>query len=124
MILALSLMGFLPASCSKSSTAKSTGTTASVAATNAVSPNEKNLGVLKLTDHHETTIDLGLGRSCRITPALLDRKDLQLTMALETKTANGGMAGLNVLQVVTTPDKPLDISIGALKITMTPSLQE
>lgn len=131
-ILALTLTGFLPSSCTKSSATKKPGApvvaaVASSGTTNsdstALSKN-KDLGVLNLTNHFETTIDLGAGKSCRITPQMLDRNDLQLTVTLETKQADGQTAGLNVTQVIAHPGKTFDVSIGETELTLTPNLVE
>lgn len=80
--------------------------------------------MLNLTNHFETTIDLGAGKSCRITPQMLDRNDLQLTLTLETKQADGQTAGLNVTQVIAHPGKTFDVSIGETELTLTPNLVE
>ncbi len=125
-VLALALTGFLPSSCTKTSAAKKTGApvVAAASSTNSVPSvpaNNKDIGVLNLTNHYETTIDLGAGKSCRITPRMLGRKDLQLTLTLETKQADGQMAGLNVTQVTTRPGKTFDVKIGDVKITLTPN---
>jgi hypothetical protein len=65
----------------------------------------KDLGVLDLTNHCETTVELGGGKSCRIVPELLGSKDLQLTFTLETKQADGLTEELNVTQVMTRSGK-------------------
>ncbi len=82
----------------------------------------KNLGELQLTNHYETCVELGAGKSCTFKPTLLDRSNLQLTMALETKYANGGTKNLSVVQIVTPSGKPFEIAVGDMNLTLTPKL--
>jgi hypothetical protein len=112
-------MGWLPLSCSKTSPPQAhASSTNQVAAKPA---NQKNLGELALTNHVETCVNLGAGKSCTITPTLLDHKNLQLVMALESKS-DGKTAGLCVVQVVTQPGESFDVTVGDLKITLTPEV--
>lgn len=129
-IAAISLSGLLPSSCSKTSTS----TTAKKHApspnpvvanpTPAVSAptNAKDLGELELTNRYQTCVNLGAGRSCTITPKLLTRDSVQLTMALQSKQADGKMAGLIITQVTTRPGKPFEVAIGDMDITITPEI--
>jgi hypothetical protein len=113
-------MGWLPLSCSKTSPPQ-----AHASSTNGVAAkpaNQKNLGELALTNHIETCVNLGAGKSCTITPTLLDHKNLQLVMALESKKSDGKTAGLSVVQVVTRPGESFDVTVGDLKITLTPDV--
>jgi hypothetical protein len=82
----------------------------------------KDLGELTLTNRYETCINLGAGRSCTITPKLLDRNSLQLTMALQSKQANGKTAGLIITQVITRPGQPFEVAVGDIDITLTPEI--
>ena len=131
-IAAISLSGLLPFSCSKvstSTTAKNHAPSPKPAATNAhpvaVTPsNTKNLGELALTNRYETRVDLGAGRSCTITPNLIDRDNLQLTMALQSKRADGKTAGLIVTQVVTRPGQSFELAVGDMDITLTPEISQ
>ena len=84
--------------------------------------NTKDLGELDLTNRYETCVNLGAGRSCTITPKLLDRDSLQLTMSLQSRRANGKTAGLIVTQVTTRPGKPFEVAIGDMDITITPEI--
>ncbi|HMD52924.1 MAG TPA: hypothetical protein VKJ65_00030 [Phycisphaerae bacterium] len=83
-----------------------------------------NLGELQLTNHYETCVNLGAGKSCTIKPTVLDRSNLQLTMALESKNANGGIKDLSVVQVVTKTGKPFEIAVGDMNLTLTPKLSD
>jgi hypothetical protein len=113
-------MSWLPLSCSKTSAPQSHAPSANQVA---VKPaNMKNLGELALTNHIETCVNLGAGKSCIITPTLLNNKNLQLVMALESKKLDGKTAGLSVVQVVAQLGQSFDISVGNLDITLTPEL--
>ena len=114
-------MSWLPLSCSKSSTAQP-HTVSSTPAQVSKPSNLKNLGELALTNHIETCVNLGAGNSCTITPTLLDGKNLQLVMALESKKKDGKMAGLSVVEVVAHSGQSFDIAVGDLDITLTPEL--
>jgi phosphotransferase system IIB component len=82
----------------------------------------RDLGVLQLTNHCETTIQLGAGKSCTITPHLIDPKRLQLTMVLETKMPDGKTKGLNIMKVVSQPDQQFEFVFGGLSLTVTPQM--
>jgi hypothetical protein len=89
-----------------------------------VSSNEKNLGELSLTNHYETCVQLGTGKSCRIVPSVIDRNNIRLTMTLESKQANGKTEGLNVVQVITQTGKSFEVAVGDVNLTLTPKLAE
>lgn len=111
-------LGWLPQSCTKSTTAKSAPSAGTASATPA---NTKNLGQVTLTNHYETRIDIGAGQSCLITPRLVDGRNLQLTLALESKQADGKIGGLSVAQTSARSGQRCDIKIGDLAVTMTPN---
>jgi hypothetical protein len=121
----VALTGLLPSSCTK---AKSPAAQQRVPIVNIVTSAEsntnQNLGELELTNHYETCVNLGAGKSCTIKPDLLDRSDLQLTMALESKGANGTLTGLSVVQVVAKTGKSFEVAVGDMKLTLTPLLAE
>jgi len=129
-IAAISLSGLVPSSCSKIFSAReaknhNTNTTTAAADTNAVAitaENTRDLGELELTNRYETCVYLGAGRSCTITPKLLDKNNLQLTLRLQSKQTNGKTAGLVVTQVTTHPGKPFEVAIGDMDITITPQI--
>ena len=122
-IAAISLSGLLPSSCSK--TPATAQHTQAVGTNSAVTLSKtKDLGVIQLTNHYETEIDLGKGESCTITPQLLDRRDVQLTMSFGTKNAAGRPTGLCVTQVTTKPDQPFDITVNDMDLIFTPKLAE
>lgn len=121
-VASISLAGLMPSSCSKTSPHKAaalqTGTTA------AAPSNVRNLGVIQLTNHFETEINLGKGETCRITPRLMGRQDLKLTLFVGTKDADGNPTALSVTQVTTEPGKPLQIKVDKSNLTFTPELVE
>lgn len=116
------LLGLLPASCT--ATKKISAQTPPAAEIASVSSTNKNLGELSLTNHFETCVNLGAGRSCTIKPTLLDRSNLQLTMALESKSPGGKTTDLSVVQVVTKAGKPFEIALGNMSFTLTPLLAQ
>lgn len=119
--IAVFVTGLLPSSCTKMS---STTRAAPVANAVAVNSNDKNLGELSLTNHYETEVQLGAGKSCRIVPSAIDRRNIRLTMTLESKKANGRTEGLNVIQVVTRTGRPFEVAVGDMNLTLTPKLAE
>jgi len=122
-IAAISLGGLWPSSCSKTPASPQR---AQVTVTNAPAKPSKttDLGVIQLTNHYETKIDLGKGQSCTITPQLLDSHGLQLTLSIGTQNADGRPTGLCVTRVVAQPDKPFDITINDTDLAFTPKLAE
>ena len=122
-IAVISLSGLLPSSCTKTPASPQH---AQAPATNAVaiSSKTKDLGVIQLTNHYETEIDLGKGESCTITPRLLDRHELQLTLSFGTKNAVGRPTGLCVTRVTAQPDRPFDVTVNDVALTFTPRLVE
>jgi hypothetical protein len=88
----------------------------------AASSRTRDLGVLQLTNHCETRIDLDGGKSCAITPHLIDAKRLQLTMVLESKMPDGKTRGLNITKVVSQPDQQFEFVFGGLSLTLTPQM--
>ena len=113
-------LGLMPSSCSKSKTpAAQKPANVEVVAT---SLTNKNLGELSLTNHYETCVRLGEGKSCTIRPTLLSRDNLKITLALESKSASGKPRDLSVVQVVTRSGKPFEVAVGDMNLTMTPRL--
>jgi hypothetical protein len=114
------LLGLLPSSCTKAKSPSaqpvSTAEIASQSATN------KNLGELSLTNHYETYVSLGAGKSCTIKPTVLGRSNIQLTMSLESKNPNGQINDLSVVQVVTKTGKPFEVAVGGLSLSLTPNV--
>ena len=116
----VAFMGLLPSSCTKAKSPSAqhvtSGEVVSGSATN------KNLGELSLTNHYETCVNLGAGKSCTIKPTLISRDNLQLTMAVESKSSNGKTRDLSVVQIITKTGKPFEVAVGDMNLTLTPKL--
>jgi hypothetical protein len=82
----------------------------------------RDLGVLQFTNHCKTQIQLDESKSCTITPVLIDRQNLQLTMVLETKLADGKIQGLKITKVVAKIDQQFEVNFGGLDLTLTPQM--
>jgi len=104
--------------CSKSAAPASAAGSAPVAAQSKI----KDLGVLPMTNNYETCVSFDAERDCRIVPKLLDRKNIQLTLIIESKGPNGRTAGLSVVQVVGDARKPFEVSVGGTDYTFTPQI--
>jgi hypothetical protein len=121
----VALTGLLPSSCTKAKSPVAQKRTPSVSiVTSAENYTNKDLGALELTNHYETCIDLGAGKSCTITPDQIGRSSLQLTMSLESKNADGKTKGLSVVQVTAKTGKPFEVAVGDMTLTLTPLLAE
>jgi hypothetical protein len=121
----VALTGLLPSSCSRAKNpAAEQHTPVVTIATSSESYTNQNLGQLELTNHYETCVNLGAGKSCTIKPNLLDRSNLQLTMSLESKNADGKTKGLSVVQIVTKTGMPFEVAVGDMNLTLTPLLAE
>jgi hypothetical protein len=122
-VITMIFASLIPSSCTKVSPSKAA---AKPAVTNAVAvatnSNERDLGELSLTNHYETCIQLGAGKSCTIRPNVIDRKDLQLTMSLESKKTDGKTEGLIVTQVAARDGKSFEVAIGDMNFTLTPNM--
>ncbi len=124
--LALLLVGLFLTGCQKDSAQQKTaatglaaGTGGSKADTNSV---PRDLGTLMLTNHYETCVQLGAGKNCILTPKMIDRHNMQLTLAVESKTATGKMHDLSVTQVVTPAGKPVEVAVGDFSLSLTPNI--
>jgi hypothetical protein len=118
------MAGLVPSSCtsSKNPAAQPQHAPVVIIATSSESLTNKNLGELQLTNHYETCINLGAGKSCTIRPTLLDHASLRLTMSLESKNSQGGVKGLSVVQIVTKTGQPFEVAVGDMSLTLTPVL--
>ena len=126
-IATVALTGLLASGCKRHEVAPVEEVTNAVpAASNVVvvpvSSRTRDLGVLLLTNHCESRIQLGGGKSCAITPQLIDPKRLQLTMVLESKMPDGKTRGLNIMNVVSQPDQQFEFDFGGLSLTLTPQM--
>ena len=127
------LSGLLPASCHKSATpAKATSpavaaTVAANGATNAANlanSASHNLGEISLTNHNETCLWLATGESFTLTPKLLDKNNVQITLEVESKNDYGETHNFAVTRVFGQSGKPLEVAVGSLNLTFTPRVTD
>lgn len=118
--MALSLTGFF--GCTKAVTPASSAKSASGVA--AAPSKIKDLGVLELTNHYETSVPFGPRHNCRIVPKMLDRHNVMLTLTVESKNADGKISGLSVMQVTGKSEQPFQISIGNTDFSFTPEIAD
>lgn len=83
---------------------------------------DRDLGKIALTNHYETCVSLGGGRNCILTPKMIDRHNVQITVAVESKTASGKTHDLSVTQVITRVGKPFEVAVGNLSLSLTPNI--
>lgn len=119
------LTGLLPASCHKSAPQqKSAPPAVVVTGTNNVNPANRNLGEISLTNRNETYLHLATGESFTLTPKLLDRHNVQITLAVESKNDYGETHHFAVTQVIAQPGKSLEVVVGDLNLTFTPRINQ
>jgi hypothetical protein len=124
-VVVVALTGLLPSSCTKAKNPAAQSHAPSVTiVTDPGTFTNKDLGTLELTNHYETYVDLGAGKSCTIKPDLIGRSSLQLTMSLESKNADGKTRGLSVVEVTAKTGKPFEVAVGDMNLTLTPLLAE
>ena len=114
------LTGLVPASCHKVAPPQKPATEV-VVATNS---SERNLGEISLTNHNETCLRLATGESCTLTPKMLDKRNVQIVLALESKNDYGETHDFAVTQVVAQTGKPLEVAVGYLNLTFTPRVTD
>jgi len=115
----------VPASCHKSAPQQKSAPPAMVVTgTNAVNPANRNLGEIALTNHNETCLQLASGESFTLTPKLLDRNNVQITLAVESKNDYGETHNFAVTQVITQSGKPLEVAVGDLNFFFTPRVNQ
>ena len=117
------LTGLLPASCHKAAPQQKSAppAVAASAGTNSVgNAAERNLGEISLTNHNETCLLLSTGETCTFTPRLLDKRNVQLVLALESKNDFGETRHFAVTQIVAQPGKSMEVAVGYLDLTFTP----
>lgn len=81
-----------------------------------------DLGEIFLTNHFETCISLGKGQDCLLTPSVIDKNNLQITVTVKSKNANGRIHGLCMTQVVAKPGKPFEVAVGDVSFSLTPNV--
>jgi len=81
-----------------------------------------DLGAVSLTNHYETCVSLGKGKQCILTPKVIDSRNVQLTVAVETKGAKGKIHDLAVTEVAARLGKPLEVAVGGFSFSLTPNM--
>lgn len=82
----------------------------------------RDLGAVTLTNHFETCVQLGAGKDCVLTPKIIDSHNVQITVAVESKTASGKTHDLSVTQVVTRAGKSFEVAVGDFSLSLTPNI--
>jgi hypothetical protein len=82
----------------------------------------RDLGEVSLTNHFETSLSLSKDTQCLLTPVMLDKSTIQLTVAVESRNPNGRIHGLSITQVVTPSDKPFEMAVGDFSVSLTPKV--
>ena len=57
-----------------------------------------------------------------LTPILIDSHKVQLTLAVESKNANGKIHDLSITQVITRSGKPFEVAVGGFSFSLTPNV--
>ena len=115
------LTGLLPASCHKQPSSLKSAPPALAAGAN--SPN-RDLGEISLTNHDDTCLLLSSGECCTFTPKLLDKQNVQITLAIESKNDYGETHDFAVAQVIAKAGKPLEVAVGDLNLSFTPRITD
>ncbi len=123
--IAVTLASFVPASCHTVAGGKSSPPAASTSARIALNDLDGTncvLGELTLTNHIETCIKIGHYKQCYFTTRMLDRRNAQITLALECKGTNSKASNLSVTQIVTKSGKPFEVTLGNCSLAFTPNI--
>jgi hypothetical protein len=87
-----------------------------------VTISSRDLGEISMTNHLDTCVPLGAGKDCVLTPVMIDKRNVQITVALETKTAKGKVHDLSITQVVARSGKPFEVAVGQFSFSLTPNV--
>ena len=124
-IFAIALTGLIPASCNNSSVARGGSGAKTTSLTNSicvVTGTNCILGELLLTNHTEQCIQIGTNKQCFFTTLMIDRRNAQITLALECKATKNKPANLSVTQIVTKSDHPFEVALGDYSLSFTPHI--
>lgn len=125
-IVTIALSSLVPASCHKTSSAKSPAIASNNGDTNSLTElnNGTNcfLGDLTLTNHTETLVKIGNNKQCYFTTKMIDSRNAQITLAFECKGTNSKASDLAVAQIVTKSDRVNEIALGNCSLTFTPHI--
>lgn len=82
------------------------------------------LGDVNLTNHTETWVTISPTKQCMFATRMVDRKNAQITLSLETKNARTKVPDLAVTQIITRGDKPFEVALGDCSLSFTPHISE
>lgn len=121
------LTGLLPASCHKEAAQHKPATPAVAAnrSTNAVDLTktfDRNIGEIALTNLDDTYVQFSTGESFTLTPRILDKNNVRITLAVECRDSYGDTHDFAVTQVIAQPGKPLDVAVGSYNLSFTPQV--
>ena len=117
------LTGLLPASCHKEEAKKPAPPAITANGTNAAQlPISGNIGQITLTNHADTLVQFANGSSCTLTPKILDKSNLSITVALEAHNDYGDTKNFAVTQISGQQGKSLEVSVGGMSITLIPTV--
>lgn len=120
------LAGLLPASCHRESTQQKSAAPAVAAnsATNSLNANpfDRKIGSIALTNHSDTYVQFATGENFTLTPKMLDKNNVQITLSVESRDKYGDTHAFAATQVVTAPGKPLDVAVGSYNLSFTPQI--
>ncbi len=116
------LTGLLPASCRKVATPEKVPVPTSLVTNKvpATPANLRNLGDIVLTNHTDSYVHLSSGEDCLFSPKVLDSKNVQIAVSIESRNEYGETKNFAVRQIVVQTGKPTEVTLGELKLNFTP----
>lgn len=82
----------------------------------------RDLGTLHMTNGFETCVKFGPTRDARMVPRMTDRHNVQITLTVESHSADGHTAGLNIVQLNGDAQRQFEVTIGGTDFTFTPQI--
>lgn len=116
------LAGLLPASCHKSPPPAKTPTTVATTNVAGIKILSRNLGELSMTNQSDLFVQFDNGEICTLTPKLLAKGDVCITLAVETRNELGETHNFNVKQVTAKAGAPVEVAVGDLSLSFTPKV--
>jgi hypothetical protein len=116
------LTGLLPASCHKEKPEAKTASSAVVATNTAAAALPREFGEITLTNRSETCLQLADGKSCVLTPRMVDAKNVSITVAVESPNSRGDTTDFSVVQVTGRTGKPMEVTVGSLRFSFIPQV--
>jgi hypothetical protein len=82
----------------------------------------KDLGVVSMTNGYETCLKFGTNSNARMVPKMVDRHNVQITLTVESHSADGRTAGLSIVQLTGDSEKQFEVTVGDTDFTFTPQI--